>query len=114
MIKKYSFKHKIDYFTLDNAYNNNIMLQALAKALPNFNAKQRHLRYNSYIINLTVQTFIFGKNKDARDDAIRQITKLSKEETKGSRDRMETAAEWRKLGALGMLHNLVIYIRLSD
>jgi hypothetical protein len=71
VIKEYSLKYKIDYFTLDNAYNNNIIFQTLAKTLPNFNAKQRRLRYNDYIINLTIQIFIFGKNKDASDDAIR-------------------------------------------
>jgi hypothetical protein len=114
VIKEYGLKYTIDYFTLDNAYNNNIILQTLAKALPNFNAKQRRLRYKNHIINFTVQTFMVGKNKNASDDAIRQIAKLSKEEIKGSRDRIETAEEWRKLEALGMFHNLVIYIRLTD
>jgi hypothetical protein len=93
VIKEYGLKHKIGYFTLNNAYNNNTMLQALIKAFPNFNAKQRRLRYNNHIINLTVQIFIFGKNKDASDKAIRQITKLSKKEIKGSRNRIETAAK---------------------
>lgn len=114
VIKEYGVEHKIGYFTLDNAYNNDTMLRVIARALPDFHPEQRRLRCNGHIINLAVQAFLFGKNKDASDEAIRQIAKLSKEEPKGGRERIQTAAEWRTLGALGMLHNIVVYIRPSD
>ena len=84
------------------------------RSIPQFNPTQHRLRCNGYIINLAVQAFLFGKDKEASEEAIRQIALLSKNETKGNLERQVSAAEWRKLGAIGMLHNLVIYIRSSD
>jgi hypothetical protein len=61
-INSYGIQDKIGYFTLDNAYNNDTMLQAVAKAC-GFNAAHRRLRCNGHVINLAVQAFLFGKNK---------------------------------------------------
>ncbi|KAJ0126753.1 hypothetical protein HZ326_30141 [Fusarium oxysporum f. sp. albedinis] len=72
-----------------------------------FNTAHRRLRCNGHVINLAVQAFLFGKNKDASDEALRQVSQLSYDEQEGSVERAETATTWRQYGALGMLHNLV-------
>lgn len=113
VIDSYGIQNKIGYFTLDNAYNNDTMLQVIAKAC-NFNNAHRRLRCNGHIINLAVQAFLFGKNKDASDEALRQVSQLSHNEQEGIAEGADTAAAWRKHGALGMLHNLVIWIRSSS
>jgi hypothetical protein len=113
VINSYGIQDKIGYFTLDNAYNNDTMLQAVAKAC-GFNAAHRRLRCNGHVINLAVQAFLFGKNKDASDEALRQVSQLSYDEQEGAVERAETVTTWRQYGALGMLHNLVVWIRSSS
>jgi hypothetical protein len=113
LINSYGIQDKIGYFTLDNAYNNDTMLQAVAKACGS-NAAHRRLRCNGHVINLAVQAFLFGKNKDASDEALRQVSQLSYDEQEGGVERAETATTWRQYGALGMLHNLVVWIRSSS
>ena len=114
VVQEYGLKDRIGWFTLDNVYSNDTMLRAIARSIPQFDPTQHRLRCNGHIINLAVQAFLFGKDKEASEEAIRQIALLSKNETKGNLERQVSAAEWRKLGALGMLHNLIIYIRSSD
>ena len=114
VVEQYGIKNRIGWFTLDNVYSNDTMLRAIARSIPQLDPTQHRLRCNGHVINLAVQAFLFSKDKEASDEAIRQIALLSKNETKGNLERQVSAAEWRKLGALGMLHNLVIYIRSSD
>ncbi len=112
VVDSYGVRDKVGYFTLDNAYNNDTMMRAVAKAC-DFNPAHRRLRCNGHIINLAVQAFLFGKNKDATDEALRQVSQLSRKEQEGVVERAETAIAWRQYGALGMLHNLVVWIRSS-
>ncbi|OAQ57671.2 DDE superfamily endonuclease [Pochonia chlamydosporia 170] len=100
------------YFTLLNAYNNDTMMHTVAETC-GFNSTHRRLRCNGHIINLAVQAFLFGKNKEASDEALRQVSRLSRREQEGAVGRAETATAWRQYGALGMLHNLVVWIRSS-
>ena len=53
VINSYGIQDKIGYVTLDNAYNNDTMLQAVAKAC-GFNVAHRRLRCNGHVINLVV------------------------------------------------------------
>ncbi|KAM3526952.1 hypothetical protein MY4038_006568 [Beauveria bassiana] len=71
VIDSYRMRDKIGYFTLDNASNNDTMLRSLANTF-GFNPAHRRLRCHGHIINLAVQAFLFGKNKDASDEAMRQ------------------------------------------
>ncbi|KAJ0134311.1 Uncharacterized protein HZ326_22641 [Fusarium oxysporum f. sp. albedinis] len=112
VINSYGIQDKIGYFTLDNAYNDT-MMQAIAKVC-GFNAAHRRLRCNGHVINLAVQALLFGKNKDASDEALRQVSQLSYDEQEGAVKRAETATTWRQYGALGMRHNLVVWIRSSS
>ncbi|CEJ95185.1 hypothetical protein VHEMI10682 [[Torrubiella] hemipterigena] len=112
VIDLYELRGKIGYFTLDNAYNNDTMIRAIAEACK-FDPAHRRLRCNGHIVNLAIQAFLFGKNKDASDEAIRQTSQLSCKEQEGDAGRAESATAWRQYGALGMLHNLVVWIRSS-
>jgi hypothetical protein len=112
VVDSYGVRNKIGYLTLDNAYNNDTMMRYVAE-ICRFNAAHRRLRCHGHIINLAVQAFLFGKNKDASDEAMRQVSQLSCKEQEGVVERAETAAAWRQYGALGMLHNLVVWIRSS-
>ncbi|TQV89923.1 restless-like transposase [Cordyceps javanica] len=107
VIDSYGMRDRIGYFTLDNASNNDTMLRALANTF-GFDLAHRRLRCHGYIINLAVQVFLFGKNKNASDEAMRQVTMLSRREHDGVGRRAETAQSWRQHGPLGMLHNLVV------
>ncbi|OWT42471.1 restless-like transposase [Pochonia chlamydosporia 170] len=112
VVDSYGVRAKMGYFTLDNAYNNDTMMHTVAETC-GFNSTHRRLRCNGHIINLAVQAFLFGKNKEASDEALRQVSRLSRREQEGAVGRAETATAWRQYGALGMLHNLVVWIRSS-
>ncbi|OAQ57829.2 restless-like transposase [Pochonia chlamydosporia 170] len=112
VVDSYGVRAKMGYFTLLNAYNNDTMMHTVAETC-GFNSTHRRLRCNGHIINLAVQAFLFGKNKEASDEALRQVSRLSRREQEGAVGRAETATAWRQYGALGMLHNLVVWIRSS-
>lgn len=112
VVDLYGLRHKVGYFTLDNASNNDTMIRAVAEVCK-FDAAHRRLRCNGHIINLAVQAFLFGRNKDASDEATRQTSRLSCKEQEGVAGRAESATAWRQYGVLGMLRNLVVWIRSS-
>ncbi|KAM3537959.1 hypothetical protein ARSEF1564_009122 [Beauveria bassiana] len=85
VIDSYGMRDKTGYFTLDNASNNDTILRALANTF-GFNPAHRRLRCHGHIINLAVQAFLFGKNKDASDEAMRQWDKSSLDEVICSMD----------------------------
>ena len=114
VIDEYSIRDKVGYFNFDNVSSNDKMMRVLARSFKDFDPVVRRLRCNGHIINLAVEAFLFGKNKEASAEAIRQIQALSANEQRGNVSRIISAAEWRKLGPLGKLHNLVIFIRSSD
>lgn len=63
-LRKFSIAaSKLDYFILNNAYNNDAVKTLGSKY--SFIASQRRLRYSAYTINLVGQAVIFGSNKDA-------------------------------------------------
>ncbi|KJZ70117.1 hypothetical protein HIM_10487 [Hirsutella minnesotensis 3608] len=114
VLDDYGITHdKVGYFTLDNAHNNDTMMRAVADVC-GFDWRQRRLRCNGHIINLAVQAFLFGKNKDASEEALRQVCHLSSSEKEGRMEVTKAASAWRQHGALGMLHNLVVWIRSSS
>jgi hypothetical protein len=113
VIDEYNLADKIGFFTLDNHGANDTMLRAVARSIPRLDPARHRIRCNGHIINIVVQAFLFGNNQEATEEAIRQIGVLSHQEQTGSQGRLQTAAEWRKLGPLGKLHNLVIWIHSS-
>jgi hypothetical protein len=61
------FPSKLGYFVLDNATNNDTAVAAIARVY-GFNAAHRRLRC-PHILNLIGQAIIFGKDKEAYDNA---------------------------------------------
>lgn len=96
----YQILTKLGYFTIDNASNNDTMLVALERQLQKegieWDAGSHRLRCNGHIINLAVQAFLFGNHPDLsdQDDSIRDDLK-----------------RWRRLGPLGRLHNIVVWVQ---
>ena len=65
-------QHKIGYFVLDNASNNNTAVLALARRM-GFNATYRRLRCGPHTLNLVGQTLLWGNDADAFDNDISNL-----------------------------------------
>jgi len=62
---------RLGYFVLNNAYNNDTAVAALANKF-NFNPEDHRLRCLGYILNLVVKQLIFGATANAvetKDDS---------------------------------------------
>ena len=87
---------------LDNAKNNDTCVKELAKLYPGVDEKRSRLRCAGHIINLVVKAILFGKG----------VTALEKELCGASED--ETFAIWTRIGPIGKIHNLSVYINRTD
>ena len=90
---------KIGYFVLDNAANNDRALQTIAEACT-FDATVRRLRCGPHILNLVGQTIIFGVDRDSFGN---EEAQLYTEEY--------FLREWRRYGPLGVLINVLHFIK---
>lgn len=113
VVRDYGIQGKIGYFTTDNASSNDNMLRHIAMEIPGFNPVKQRLRCQGHVINLAVQAFLFAKDREAMDEAVRQLSQLARDELQGSRSNIDTAKEWRQLGPLGRAHNTVNHMRSS-
>ena len=109
VIGEYKIGGRIGYFMLDNASSNDTAVDLIMRTLyPKMSEKQRkrrRLRCLGHVVNLAAQAFLLGKKAD---------TTLEELELAYSRHDFELIAKiWRKQGALGRLHNIVRYIRMS-
>jgi hypothetical protein len=123
VIKEAGLQGKLGCFTMDNATSNDKMLHYIANEIKNFDPILRRVRCFGHIINLVIQAFLFGaKNRGGEDLmdqeeainlAIQEIGLLAKEANRDIHNKVELASEWRKLGSLGKLHNINIWVRAS-
>jgi hypothetical protein len=90
---------KLGYFVLDNTTSNDTAITALAR-LNSFGASHRRLRCGPHTLNLVGQAIIFGKDKDAYDNAVEEHNHEEK-----------FMHEWRKHGPLGVLMDIINYIK---
>ena len=95
---------------MDNASTNDTLMEYIAEDLEDegiaYDPRQHRLRCNGHIIHLAVCAFLFGKHLDAErqaDGAIESRTGPSIQELNS----------WRRLGPLGKLHNIIVYIMAS-
>ena len=109
VIREYSIEAKVRYFMSDNAANNDVAVAAVLKELfPNLTAKQskaRRLRCFSHITNLCARALLLGKG------AGKALSELERKAAKGHIDAVDQF--WKGKGALGRLHNIVVYIRCT-
>ena len=65
MLNDYGIRNKLGYIVMDNVGSNDILINTVTTSLNNkevlYNANYRRLRYNSHVINLAIQAFLFRK-----------------------------------------------------
>ena len=105
--------NKLGYFVMDNASNNDMLVEHLGDMLREvsilFNPIRRRLRCLGHVINLVVQDFLFGKSSD--DVSYINTEPDLPDVVIPSDDELDI---WRKAGPMGKLHNIVVYICRSD
>jgi hypothetical protein len=109
VINEFGLESKIGYFVCDNAKSNDTAVDAVLKKLyPYLSEKQRRarrLRCFGHITNLCARALLLGKG------AGKAMSELSRKVSKGAFEAVD--AFWRGKGAVGRLHNIIIYIRCS-
>ena len=104
IIEDYNLKDRIGYFMLDNIHSNDTCIcEILAKLQPNLNPKKCHLHCFGYIVNLAAKAFLFGKDPEAFEMEADSYIHFHQKE--------KELEAWRKLGPIGKLYNVVIYIQ---
>jgi hypothetical protein len=91
-------KEQLGYFVLDNATNNDKAIEALAEEF-SFNPRHRRLRCTCHILNLGAQQVIFGKDREAFENA---DVNLQNEE--------ELMEVWRQAGPIAVLLDVLASI----
>jgi hypothetical protein len=99
------------------------MLHHIAEEIKDFDPILHRVRCYGHILNLVVQTFLFGSSNQSGGDradeedtihlTIQEVTQLSKDSNADTRDKQELAYQWRKLGSLGKLHNINVWTHAS-
>ena len=101
VITKYGIAGNVGCFVMDNAGNNDTMIEAIARELPEVTKRSR-LRCSGHILNLIVKAVLYGQG----------ITSFTREIVGcRSKDAFEL---WRRFGAIGKLHNTIKWIMRSD
>ncbi len=104
VLEDYEIRNKLGYMVMDNANPNDTLISVIADTLREegvfYDATQRRLRCNGHVINLAVQAFLFGQTVDDYEYPENLIDSPSDAQLN----------QWRKLGPLGKLHNIVVWI----
>lgn len=100
-IRENGIASKVGYLMMDNASNMNTMIDKISDGLEDefgvfYDPLPHRLRCFGHIINLAVMEFLVGKRPRTTDFY------------RGPSD--EGVEKWRKRGAIGKLHNIVVYI----
>jgi hypothetical protein len=111
VVREYDFTERLGVYIGDNAESNDTAWKATLNLLhPGRDPKASRSRCLGHIINLAAKAFIFGKNVDAFEAVVDTVT----DSTPWDSQIMRTAQdEWRKRGALGKIHNIIVFIRIS-
>lgn len=119
IISQYHIENTLGYFTLDNASNNSTALRAIQYQLNqhkvsnqilspdmDFAYNSRYIRCYGHVLNLIVKVFLYGKKSYnlIKDKAAKQT--IDKEN--------EQLEHWRKVGPLGKLRNITVWIHESS
>ncbi|PWO19614.1 hypothetical protein PtrARCrB10_11884, partial [Pyrenophora tritici-repentis] len=89
----------LGYFVLDNAANNDTAIAVVAE-IYDFLLVHRRLRCGPHTLNLIRQTLLWGNNQQAYDNAPEELS-----------DEVRFIREWRKDGPLGVLLDVINYIK---
>ncbi|KJZ69426.1 hypothetical protein HIM_11176 [Hirsutella minnesotensis 3608] len=100
-VREYGIASKVGYFMMDNASNMNTMIDKVSDDLERefnvfYDPLPHRLRCLGHVINLAVMEFLIGKRPTTTGPY------------RGPSD--EQVEQWRKRGAIGKLHNIVVYV----
>jgi hypothetical protein len=113
----YSIRNMLGYITTDNATYNDTICRALSDSLgSDWDATEGRLRYASYIINLPMQAFLFAKDKEAVEEALRQADLRRSEVDKEIVVLLRRSIEggWITMTLYQKVHAFGTYLRKSD
>ena len=114
--------HKVGYIMGDNHGSNDTLCRSLKRHLSkeriNWDPVHHRLRCIGHVLNLAVQDFLFGDTKvgeliasEEEEEEGEEVEEEEEEEPREPKSRGKAA--WRRLGTLGKLHNIAIFIRSS-
>jgi len=116
VVTEYQIQNSLGYFTLDNASNNLSTLRCLNTKLSRFQQhsilasrssssdNSRYIRCYGHVLNLVVKVFLYSK---------KPIRLVSSNEKKTIEKENEEIEKWRKIGPLGKLRNITVWIHGS-
>ncbi len=112
VLSVYAIRGRLGYFVMDNATNNDTMLEAIAKEFKEadgiyYDPVEHRLRCIGHVINLSVQAFLFGRHPDIESD------RRARGEDDGDDPSNKELQDYRRLGPQGKLHNIIVYIMRS-
>lgn len=107
----YAIRNKLGYFAMDNATNNDTMVEAIARNFHEINDVrydpiEHRLHCIDHIINLSIEAFLFDKHPDIEGNR-------HGGEGEGDDSSNKELQDYRKLGSQGKLHNIIVYIMRS-
>jgi len=109
IIREFEIVDRLGYFMVDNADSNDACLGHLLREInpdaTDDDIDERRLRCWGHVLNLVAKAFLFGADADAFELEDEANIALDREQ-----ERLEA---WRRKGAIGKLHNIVVFIRAS-
>ena len=106
VVKAYEITDRVGYFVLDNAGSNDTCVSATIEQIGIRDTKEhRRLRCLGHVLNLSAKAILFGDNPEVFEKDIVTAALL--------KDEKAALRHWRNKGALGKLHNVVVYIGTS-
>lgn len=111
VIEDYDIGSKVGFYMLDNAKNNDTGISHLQRLLKEkhgndcgiLSPKDARLRCLGHVLNLAAKALLFGKDAD-------QLEYTTEDPSAEEEAEFE---KWRKSGAIGKCHNLVIFLYAS-
>jgi hypothetical protein len=112
VLQLYKIVDRLGVFVADNAESNDVAIQAILHQLrPELQPKLRRSRCLGHIINLVAKAFLFGKSVEAFELATGSINEDTAFVDPEAMKKAQKA--WREKGAIGKLHNIIVFIRSS-
>jgi len=109
-VEQYRFRHKVRYFTTDNATNYDVAMYGIAMQLGNdkvaFDPVPARMRCFGHVINHLVNPFLWGQNADV----VEQELGVWDDDI----DTMQILQLWWNRGPFGRIHKICLCILCSS
>jgi len=108
----YAIRNRLGYFVMNNATNKDTMMKTIARNFQEINDVrydpiEHRLRCIDHIINLFVQTFLFGRHSNVEGNH-------HEDEDEDEDPSNKEFQDYRKLDSQDKLHNIIVYIMRSS